>query len=225
MKRYLPIFASLILAGCSSSELEQPVSRSLTVAQQPPKVDYATPIDRPARVTPFTVEGSVPEVVDRVVAAFGRSGFTIDHVNRDLGIVTATFRADPEDYVDCGELSLSRGDGEVLKLPAAAGRMRYDIPLDDGASIGTIDRMMVLDGRAVVAVERAGFSLASVNISGDYVLTRLAVLREKGSDEARKRKQYLAFGTGQAVGFDKGSTICQSNGRLENDLLTIDALR
>ncbi|MGI9499099.1 MAG: hypothetical protein ACR2P3_03615 [Geminicoccaceae bacterium] len=214
MKRYLHLGVVLLLAGCGSTEKQQAEPPS-----PPPEVEYATPITTPARTVPFTVKGNVPDLVDRVVRALGQSGFAVDHVDRNAGIVTAKFQSDPESYIDCGTLLMTADGSQAVTMSAATDRLRYDISLDQGTRVGTIDRIMVLDGRAIVRIKRSGFNVASVSTSGDYVLTRMAVLRTAGSEGAKRRKQYLAFGTGQAVHFDEGSTICQSNGRLERDVL------
>jgi hypothetical protein len=210
-----PVFLfSLLLVGCASNESAGPAFKQL------PDVSYAAPTSRPVPASAFTVDGSVAETVGRLVESLNGPRFGITHVDRQAGVITATFNADPDDYLDCGELTLVSSQGETRTVPAASRSLVYEIPIEQKTRVGSIDRQLTLDGRLILQVAPAGPGQSRVQVSGDYVLTRTASLIGSSAQTLADQKQYLAFGSGQAVGFSGGgSTICQSNGELEQQAL------
>lgn len=211
------LILSVILAGCASDESAKPAFKQL------PVVTYTAPTDPPAPAAIFNVQGSVTETIDKVVESLNGPRFGITHVDRRAGIITATFEADPDDYLDCGELELVSSQGESQIVPAASRFLSYEIPLEKKTRIGSIDRKLALDGRLLIEVTQAAPGRSHVKVSGDYVLTRTAALKGTAAQTLRDEQQFLAFGSGQAVGFGGrrgGSTVCQSNGELEQQALT-----
>jgi len=208
---------SILLVGCASNE-------SGPTFTQLPDVAYKAPADPPASARIINVDGTVPEVVGTVIESLNGPRFALTHIDRQRGIVTARFQADPDDFLDCGELILVSSQGDSKTVPAASRDLSYEVPLEEETRIGSINRKLALDGRLIVQVTTATAGRSDIRVSGDYVLTRRASLIGTSEQTLADETQYLAFGSGQAVGFGTGrnSTICQSNGELEQQALLQD---
>ena len=141
---------ALMLVGCASNESAKPAFKQL------PDVTYSAPVNQPVPPAQFTVVGSVAETVGRLVESLNGPRFGITHVDRAGGIITATFEADPDDYLDCGELILVSSQGETRTVPAASRSLSYEIPIEKNTRIGSIDRRLTLDGRLLLQVTPAG---------------------------------------------------------------------
>ena len=203
------LISAVLLAGCASND------GGKTSFKQMPTVDYRAPTNPPAPAVIFDVPGSVPQTVAKVIESLNGPRFGITHVDQQRGLVTATFEADPDDFLDCGEIETVSSQGEATTVPAASRHLTYEVPINDETRIGSIDRRMTLDGRLVVEVTPGVPGRSNVQVSGDYVLTRKAALKGTASQTLRDETRFLAFGSGQAVSFGSGSTVCQSNGELE----------
>ncbi|MGI9494172.1 MAG: DUF4384 domain-containing protein [Geminicoccaceae bacterium] len=210
---------SVLLVGCASDN-----NVSAPTFKQLPDVAYKAPESPPAPARIINVEGTVPETVNTVVESLNGPRFGITHIDRRRGIITARFRAEPDDFLDCGELILVSSQGETRTVPAASRSLRYEVPIEKKKRIGSIDRSLDLDGRLVIHVTPAETGRSDIRVSGDYVLTRKAALKGNAQQTLADETQYLAFGSGQAVGFgtSRNSTICQSNGQLERQALLQD---
>jgi hypothetical protein len=219
MARHVTCFSVLTLlalGACASSGPEEPAFKQI------PDVTYEAPSSNPGAPTRFNVAGSVPEVVGKVVDALNGPRFGITHVDRNRGVVTATFRADPDDYVECGSLITVSSQGEQLVRPAASRRLNYEVPLENQTRIGTVNRSLALDGRLIVKVRASTATMSEVLVEGDYVLSRQASLVGTAGQTLGRSEQLVAFGSGQVAGFGKGDTFCQSNGLLEQKTLAFD---
>jgi len=212
------ILAMLALGGCASSSPEQPVFKQI------PTLSYDAPNSEPSAPAVFNTGGSVPEVVGQVVDALNGPRFGITHVDRQKGIITATFRADPDDYLDCGSLTAISSEGEQAVSPAASRSLSYEVPLENRTRIGTVERNLALNGRLIVKVSSLGPDQSEVQVEGDYVLSRLAALAGNAGQRLGRSQQIIAFGSGEAAAFGKGDTRCQSNGQLEQKTLASSLL-
>ncbi|MGI9386890.1 MAG: hypothetical protein ACR2OX_05620 [Methyloligellaceae bacterium] len=211
------LILSITLVGCASND-------NAPSFKQLPDVAYTAPANAPAPARIINVEGNVSETVSTVIESLNGPRFGITHIDRQGGIVTARFKADPDDFLDCGELVLMSSQGESRTVPAAARNLSYEVPIKQKTRIGSINRRLDLDGRLIIQVAEATAGRSDIKVSGDYVLTRRAALRGTSQQTLADETQYLAFGSGQAVGFGTGrnSTICQSNGQLEEQALLQD---
>lgn len=215
MKTKAPVLMlAVLLAGCASNQGGEATFKQL------PSVSYRAPVNPPAPAIIYDVQGTVPQTIANVIESLNGPRFGITHVDQRRGLITATFESDPDDFLDCGELDVVSSQGEASTLPVASRRLSYEIPINNKTRVGRIDRNMSLDGRLLIEVTPGSPGRSNVKVSGDYVLTRNAALKGNASQTLRDETRLLAFGSGQAVSFGSGSTICQSNGELEQQALT-----
>ncbi len=183
------------------------------------RTSYTGPENPPAKPVRFSLNGPVDEVTGRLVNALAGPRFGITHVDRNRGLITAVYRADPEDFVDCGLLNVVSSDGASNQVAAASRQLQYRVGLRNG-NYGVVNRNLKLDGRMLIEVERYSLGRQSqVTVSGDYVLTRTLRVSGKPGDPSAVRKQLIDFGSGQVGGDDENKLKCQSNGELESYLL------
>ena len=214
----LSIMTMLALGGCAAGSPEPPTFTQI------PVIAYDAPSSKPGAPARYQTNGSVAEVVGQIVEALNGPRFGITHVDRQEGVVTASFRADPDDYLDCGSLTAISSKGEEAVFPVASRRLQYEVPLENKTRIGTVERDLALDGRLVIKVSPIGPDRSEVRVEGDYVLSRLASLAGNAGQTLSRSQQVIAFGSGQAIGFGDGKTRCQSNGQLEQETLAFNRL-
>ncbi|MGI9435925.1 MAG: DUF4384 domain-containing protein [Geminicoccaceae bacterium] len=200
-----------VLAGCAGDQLG-------LSGGQTPKVGYTAPDNPPAKPVSFNLNGSVEEVVAQLVNALDGPRFGITHVNRRKGLITAVYRADPEEFVDCGILDLRPATGQPSQVPAAIRRVQYNVPIRSGY-YADVNRNMRLDGRMLIQVARANVAQSRVTIAGDYVVTRSLRLSGKPGDPVSTRRELVDFGSGETGKDTAGKLTCQSNGELESYVL------
>lgn len=214
MKTKAPVvILSVLLAGCASSGGGKQTFKQL------PDVTYRAPTNPPAPSTIADVEGTVAQTVAKVIESLNGPRFGITHVDQSKGLITATFEADPDDFLDCGELDLVSSQGETTTVPAASRQLTYEVPINNKTRVGSINRELNLDGRLLIEVTASTPGRSRVKVSGDYVLTRTGQLKGTSAQTLKDETRFLAFGSGQAVSFGGSSTICQSNGELEQQAL------
>jgi hypothetical protein len=199
------------LAGCAGDQIGLQSGRA-------PGVGYTAPANPPAKPVTFNLNGSVEDVVAQLVNALDGPRFGITHVNRRRGLVTAVYRADPEDFVDCGVLDLRPTNGEPSQVAAAVRRVQYQVPIRSGY-YANVNRGMRLDGRMLIEVKRLNVGQSRVTISGDYIVTRSLRLSGKQGDPAATRRELVDFGSGEVGTDSEGKLACQSNGELESYVL------
>ena len=93
---------TFLLVGCAGSQLGLENNRR-------PELAYTAPTNPPAKPIAFNLNGSVEQVVGRLMKALDGPRFGITHVNDETGVITAVYRADPEDFID---LWFVRSDAE-----------------------------------------------------------------------------------------------------------------
>lgn len=213
MDRALYIFIVLILSGCS---LESP--RGL-LGNQRPSINYEKPKEPPSGTATFDIDGSADDVLELMIEALAGPRFGITHVDRDRGLITAVYQADPSKFVDCGMLDFRSANGAFNRVSATMREIDYQVPLMR-KYYGQVNRVMQLDGRVTIQVVQKNAIQSNVTVSGDYVVTRTLMVSGKTSDQRAARRQLMSFSSGEIGIFDDGRLKCQSNGALEQYLPT-----
>lgn len=202
---------ALFLAGCAGNQLG-------LESQREAKIDYTAPTNPPAKSVALDLNGTTSDVIAQLVRALDGPRFGITHVDERRGIITAVYRADPEEFIDCGTLNLTPASGESSQIAAASRRARYEVSIGSDRH-AVVDRNLRLDGRMLISVRPGRVGRSEVQVSGDYVVTRTLRLSAKPNDPTSIRRELFDFASG-GVGTDKeGKLKCQSNGELESYLL------
>ena len=190
------------LAGCAANE--------------PPRLGYAPPADRPVTPGAGYVGGSSADLIwNQLLDRLNQSGLQVGLADPERGVMVATYAGEAAPYVTCGSILLY-GDGEPEQIDAS-GDASFDRVL--GRRSIEIERDLKLDARLVVEVKPRGGE-AFVEATGNYVLTKSVVAEYLSGSQRGRAYEIVSFSTGERGAFSKG-TLCQPSGALEQTVLDI----
>jgi len=183
------------------------------------RFEYVRPVASEAATNWLAVAKSTEEVWRQAVSTLDKNDFVIDGLNKDSGVITFSYRGDPERYVDCGYITSYvknlRGERRY-GFPAATASTEYEFMT--GREILLIARTMTLDGRVTVTVTALSARETRISANARYALTRILLVRDtQGRSESIS--QHIDFDSGQE-GVFPGAILCVPNGRLEREALS-----
>ena len=183
---------------------------------EPPRLGYAPPADRPTSPGAGYVGGPSADLIwNQLLDRLNQSGLQVGLADPERGVMVATYEGEAAPYVTCGAILLY-GDGEPEQVDAS-GDASFDRVL--GRRSIEIDRDLKLDARLVVEVKPAAGE-AFVEATGNYVLTKSVVAAYRSGSQRGRAYEIVSFSTGERGAFSKG-TVCQPNGALEQTVLDI----
>ena len=123
----------------------------------PPVVKYSVP---PPKLNTFTllIEQDYDTVWRALIDHVSQSSFAISNFEKDSGLITLTFSASPDTYVDCGDWNVQ---GNAL-VPAFQGS--YVQWLEKHSSVS-------LSGKMNVSVYRMTEAVTRIRVNARYILT------------------------------------------------------
>jgi hypothetical protein len=185
-------------------------------ANEPPRLGYAPPADRPTTPGAGYVGGPSADLIwDQLLDRLNQSGLQVGLADPERGVMVATYEGEAAPYVTCGSILLY-GEGEPEQIDAS-GAASFDRRL--GRRSIEIDRDLKLDARLVVEVKPGGGE-AFVEATGNYVLTKSVVAEYRSGSQRGRIYELVSFSSGERGAFSKG-TVCQPNGALEQTVLDI----
>jgi hypothetical protein len=185
-------------------------------ANEPPRLGYAPPADRPTTPGAGYVGGPSADLIwDQLLDRLNQSDLQVGLADRERGVMVATYEGEAVPYVTCGSILLY-GQGEPEQIDAS-GAASFDRRL--GRRSIEIDRDLKLDARLVVEVKPGGGE-AFVKATGNYVLTKSVVAEYRSGSQRGRTYELVSFSSGERGAFSKG-TVCQPNGALEQTVLDI----
>ena len=185
-------------------------------ANEPPRLGYAPPADRPMPPGAGYVGGASADLIwNQLLDRLNQSGLQVGLADPERGVMVATYAGEAAPYVTCGSILLY-GDGEPEQIDAS-GDASFDRVL--GRRSIEIERDLKLDARLVVEVKPRGGE-AFVEATGNYVLTKSVVAEYLSGSQRGRAYEIVSFSTGERGAFSKG-TLCQPSGALEQTVLDI----
>ena len=185
-------------------------------ANEPPRLGYAPPADRPTTPGAGYVGGPSADLIwNQLLDRLSQSDLKVGLADPERGVMVATYEGEAAPYVTCGSILLYR-DGEPEQIDASADAS-FDRVM--GRRSVEVDRDLKLDARLVVEVKPGGGE-AIVEATGNYVLTKSVVAAYRSGSERARAYEIVSFSTGERGAFSKG-TVCQPNGALEQTVLDI----
>lgn len=157
------------------------------------------------------------------VPALSRELFVINNLDKETGLINASYSGDPEKFVDCGRI-ISRISnvigGKTYDFPAAKANQQYEIR--DGLKVVNITRQMQLEGRINILVEEVESNLTRVSVNTRYGLNRRVVVRD-GDGASDSHADTINFSYGQDATLTAGdqTITCRPTGALERKILGI----
>ena len=205
MKRVCGIFTMLVCVGL----LVACVGR----------FEYVRPVGVETATLSRIVAKGADEVWRQAAATPLQGRFAVNGLDRDAGIITLTYRGDPEPYVDCGYVTsyVKNVRAErTYRFPAASASAEYE--LMTGKEIVSIARQMALDARIAVTAAPIASKETRVLVSAHYALSRTMHIRDtRGSVQTIS---HLTRFTSEEDGAFPGAVVCRASGKLEADVLS-----
>ena len=129
----------------------------LLLSCSPPVVQYSVP---PPKLNTFTllIEQDYDTVWRALIDHVSQSSFAISNFEKDSGLITLTFSASPDTYVDCGDWNVQRS----ALIPAFQGS--YVQWLEKHTSVS-------LSGKMNVSVYRMTETVTRIRVNARYILT------------------------------------------------------
>jgi hypothetical protein len=181
--------------------------------------NYVRPLDSVTPVVSRTVGKSKEDVWRQITPALDGHVLAVDRLDKDAGVVTFSYRGDPERYVDCGWITSHvknlRGE-RTYRFAAANASTEYE--LVTGKEILFIDRQMIMEGRLTVTVAAVSAGETQVSAHAHYVLTRTLMVRDT-QGHTQTVSHLIDFGSGQEGAFP-GLVTCRPTGHFERDALS-----
>lgn len=201
------LLVGLSVAGCSSL------------------VPVAAP--QPANVQKAAKTGSVPQqrlvsgVPEQVRQRLGRklksSRFRLDSA-QDTAL-RVSLQADPQRYVDCGDVVVPAGAGRpASRFPAALASHSYLLPLNQ--RVYGVTRKLQLQASAELELQPQSTAQTLVAVRVVYLLKRQQKAVADGVTPIQTSDE-LQFAGGESATFPNAPTRCAANGRLEDELLDL----
>jgi hypothetical protein len=204
-----------ICLGCLAAALaactRQPPPRE--IGYLPPSTPPGAPRSALVRQPAFLVWGNV---VDRLQQ---EEGLAIEELDEEGQELVVTYHGDPEPYIDCGWLVRYDDDEPLEQIRASSEETRLVGRLDGRRT--ELVRHLDLEARMRVRLKPdADGSIVSTD--ADYRVTK--TLRSQAPEEEPRvrHEETVVFESGGSAAFEKGGTVCQPTGALEQRVL--DAL-
>jgi len=202
MKIIASFFSSVILIGCSYGAFTN------------------TPPIHPESITnAIEVNKSKDSTWNQLVAGLASNFFVINTMDNKSGLINLSFTADPEAYIDGGELhyaTLNRVDQsdtiESFDFPASRAIASYDI-VSSRLPV-SVNRQLQLKGKMNLLVSELSSTRSRLTANISYIL----ILNVTGGVNYNET---LTFLSGQSVKSGLDSVVYRSNGKLEQSILNM----
>lgn len=201
------LLAGLSVAGCSGLA---PVA-----TPQPANVQKAAktgdiPLQR-------LVAGTPEQVQQRLGRKLKATRFRLESAKD--GALRVSLQADPQRYVDCGEVVVPAGAGRpASRFPAALASHSYLLPLNQ--RVYGVTRKLQLQATAELALQPQPAAQTQVEVRVAYLLKRQQKAVADGVAPIQTSDE-LQFASGESATFPNAPTKCAANGRLEDELLDL----
>lgn len=192
------------------------------------KAQYFPPMGPPSSQNSIIIDMSKDKFWKEIIPALGKSFFVINNLDKDSGIINVSYSGDPEKYVDCGRIysyvKNARGE-RTYNFPASRADQTYEVlNMEHGGGLFFIDRRMNLEGRINIIIEEISPKTCQITVNTKYVLTKSSTIRNV-QGASSNNSDTISFISGQQAKFAGGGsysgTLCQPNGNLEQEILSI----
>lgn len=205
--KYLGFFTSVILlSGCVSSQNQY----------TPPN-----PMSKMGKNS-IIIEKNKDEVWKNLIPKLGATFFVINNLDKESGFINVSYSGNPEKYVDCGRIysMVENLKGKrVYDFPASTAFKQYEIM--EGMFLFQVSRKMNLDGRINIILQEIEKNQTLVNVNTKYIISKEATILQAGKVIPTHLNDTISFNTNYEASFSQGQTRCVSNGKLENEILSL----
>jgi len=163
----------------------------------------AAPSERPTVETANSVVVNEPfdRVWSRFIPIVSKNFFEIDIVDKNSGIVSISYHADPEQYVDCGTLHV-RSDGHKVDFPVARAHQAWAVE-EPQMMIQYQAQTVTLSGKLHIVFEHLSEASTKVTVNIRYVLNRSVTAQyyKRGGPNLTSAQETITFDSGGEATF------------------------
>ncbi|SDK73293.1 hypothetical protein [Billgrantia gudaonensis] len=188
------------------------------------RVEYSPPIQENQVSNSAVINKPREEVWKDSIPKLGKSFFVINNIDRSSGLINISYSADPEKYINCGQVTsyVKNAQGErTYRFPGARSSQRYEIM--NSGSLYYINRSMNLDGRVNIIYEEITPDTTKVTANTHYVVKRDINVTAAANNMSQSASETINFGSGGSASFPPSqngqATTCVPNGALEEEIL------
>jgi hypothetical protein len=187
------------------------------------KFEYTPPTKQEKPIENSKIINKPKDIVwNNAIAQLGKQFFVINNMDKSSGFMNISFSADPEQYIDCGNISsyVKNARGErTYNFPASKASQTYEIfEMEPTAILLRIERKMSMEGRINLVFEEIGKNQTRVTSNIKYIVTKEGQSRPMNGAYPQNFKDTVSFNTNQ-IGVFPAPTKCISTGKLEKEIL------
>jgi hypothetical protein len=199
------MLVAILVSSCAT------VDRNTKMSFSAPKV-----LEPPTTATIFASKLSIWHTLAEV---YPKYGYRMVSGEDYTGNISFGFRANPEDYIDCGKITIYRSDGDK-SYPGSKASITYKAPSMDSNKEIVIEQTMTLNGRMNFFIHEVAEKKCVVIATGDYNLKQRHVGRDEAGNLILDRTETISFSTGESAKFQKLLPLeCRPKHNLEKDML------
>ena len=205
MKKMAFVVLVLMLSACGTSRYV------------PPTKTYKQP------VTTITVNVPRGELWRKLITKLNQKSYIINSLEKDSGFLNFSYNGDPEPHVDCGTVFytviLASGSTDYT---FRGSQKQADYAIHRPPRLDRMHRVMTLEGRATIILQRLTEKTTSVSLNTRYTLTR-SITATGINDRTRFRKVDTTFNMGESTTLpgSPDPLQCVPTGQLERDILNL----
>lgn len=141
------------------------------------------------------------QVWSHFIPIVSKNFFEIDLVDKNSGIVSLSFRAEPEQYVDCGTLHVKSG-GHKVDFPVARAHQAWAVE-EPHMMIQYQAQTVTLSGKLHIVFEHLSETATKVTVNIRYVLNRSVVAQyyKGGGPNSTSAQETITFDSGGEAAF------------------------
>lgn len=181
LKVVFKVFALVLVGGMGCQ-------KHTTTSGAPPVVK--------ATANSIVINQPFDQVWSRFIPTVSKKFFEIDIVDKNSGIVSVSFHADPEEYVDCGTLHVRSG-AHKTDFPVARAHQAWAVE-EPRMMVQYQAQTVTLNGKMHIVFERLSETSTKVTVDIRYVLNRSVTAQyyQKGGPTPTSTQETLTFDSG-----------------------------
>jgi len=227
----------LILIGCAADNVKYPPpifgsdSSDSSIIKDTPSifggyysasgnVKYTPPIFGDNYSTSITVPENKDIVWQRLIRDLSNTGFLVNNIEKDSGLINISYRGDPCEFVTCGSITSVVIDSNGERTHSFHGCEKYvvyEVVKDE--QIHYIKRSTRLESRATIAVSEVdGGTLVKVNVQ--YLVTIDGKIFDAMWNHVNSNNNTIIFNSNE-TGTTPYQTTCRPLGNFESEILKL----
>lgn len=168
------------------------------------------------------IEKPKEEVWNNTLLSLKILRLNLDQINKPTGVIAASYKGDPEEYVDCGQVHLKvtglTGGEQNYRYPGSKRDQQYKTRR--AGVLIHVHRTMDVACSADISMESINNNKTKLKVIIKYYLTRNIAYMDDSGLTMDEFNNSISFNSGEKTQFpsvssrDEG-TICQPSGKLE----------